>query len=234
VYDLSTKTCEQESNEDDIIYPRGKQQLKAGVDFPRQEEVGRIVHAAPEGKARTLLMVAAFAGLRTSELRALRWEDVTFGEDSGVIAVDQRADRFGRIGALKSKSGRRSIPIGPVVTNALRQLKFKATGYLIFGTGTGKPETHSNIVERIFHKAQIAAGVVDKDGAPLYSGFHCLRHFAASLMLHRREHGGQGLTLQEAQARLGHADLSTTADTYGHLLPAGSEGATLTGSQRSQ
>jgi integrase len=37
-------------------------------------------------------------------------------------------------------------------------------------------------------------------------------------MLHRREDGGLGLSLKEAQERLGHATLAMTADLYGHLL----------------
>jgi integrase len=212
--------------------PRDKRDLKAGADFPLQEEIGRIVRAAPEGKARALLMVAAFAGLRASELRGLRWEDVTLRKDGGTITVDQRADRFGAIGSPKSKKGRRSVPIGPLVANTLRGLKAEATGSLVFGTGTDKPDNHSNIVQRVFHKAQVAAGVVDKEGAPKYSGLHCLRHLAASLMLHRKEHGGQGLTLPETQAILGHATLAMTADTYGHMLPAKSDGAALAASER--
>ena len=135
-------------------------------------------------------MVAAFAGLRASEIRGLRWEDVKLGKDAGTIEVRQRADRFGVIGEPKSESSARSVLIGPMVVNALRHLKLTATGALVFATGTGKPDDHSNLVRRVFPKAQIAAGVLGEASEPQYSGLHSLRHFAASWALHRREEGG--------------------------------------------
>jgi integrase len=208
---------------------RSKRRLKAGVDFPTQQEVGRIIQAAPEGKVRTMLMVAAFTGLRGSELRGLRWTDVSL--EKGIITIEQRADRFGTIGAPKSESGHRSIPIGPILVNTLRTLKVKSTGKFVFGTSTDRPTDHSDIVH-LFHRAQVAAGVVDDAGKVRYLGLHKLRHFAASLMLHDRGHGGQGLRLQEAQAQLGHKTLAMTADTYGHLLPTNDDGSALAASER--
>jgi hypothetical protein len=58
-----------------------------------------------------------------------------------------------------------------MVVNTLRRLKVKAIGDLVFGIGNNEPENHSNIVQRIFHRAQVAAGVVDRSGAPKYSAY---------------------------------------------------------------
>jgi integrase len=204
---------------------RGKRKLKAGVDFPTPDEVGRIIRAAPEGKSRAILMMLAFAGLRSSELRGLRWVDINL--DKGTLTVEQRADAWGVIGAPKSESGHRTIPIGPLLVNTLRQLKVASTGVLVFPTATGRPIDHNDITRRIFHSAQIAAFDSIK-----YSGLHKLRHFAASWMLHRREEGGLGLTLKQAQVRLGHATMAMTADTYGHLLPVDDDGAGLAAAER--
>jgi integrase len=212
---------------------RGKKKLKAGVDFPTVQEIGRIINAAPDGKHRALLMVAAFAGLRGSELRGLTWDHVSLRKDSGAITVEQRADRFGTIGSPKSESGHRTIPVGPLVANTLRRLKAQAGKLmLVFGTASDKPENHSNIVQRIFQRAQIAAGVTNKAGEARYGGLHTLRHFAASFMLHRRDDGGLGLTLKQAQERLGHATLAMTADRYGHLLPVEDDGAGIAAAER--
>jgi integrase len=208
---------------------RTKRRLKAGVDFPQQDEVRRIIQAAPEGKARTLLMVTAFTGLRGSELRGLRWTDVNL--EKGSLTVEQRADRFGTIGSPKSESGHRTIPIGSILMNTLRHLKVESTGKLVFGTRTDRPTVHSELV-RHFQEAQVEAGIVDDAGKARYLGLHTLRHFAASLMLHSREHGGQGLRLQEAQARLGHATLAMTSDVYGHLLPVEDDDGKLAASER--
>src|SRR5262249_44682948 len=51
---------------------RGK--LKAGVDFPTQDEV-RAILAAAKGRWHPFFLVAVTCGLRASELRGLRWSD---------------------------------------------------------------------------------------------------------------------------------------------------------------
>src|SRR3984885_8407137 len=56
---------------------RQKGKLKVGVDIPTREEIKAIVEAA-KGRWRPILLTAIFTGLRASELRGLRWEDVGF------------------------------------------------------------------------------------------------------------------------------------------------------------
>jgi len=48
---------------------------------------------------------------------------------------------------------------------------------------------------------------------------HALRHFYASWCINRREDGGLGLPAKNVQTRLGHASITITLDTYGHLFP---------------
>src|SRR5262249_41222662 len=67
--------------------------------------------------------------------------------------------------------------------------------------------------------AVLAAGLKTKGGEPKYSGMHCLRHFHASLCINPPSRGGLGMTAKEVQARLGHASITVTMDTYGHLFP---------------
>ncbi len=62
-----------------------------------------------------------FTGLRSSELRGLRWLDVDL--KGGKIQVRQRADRRNVIGEPKSESGNRTIPISPHVFNTLKEWK---------------------------------------------------------------------------------------------------------------
>ena len=72
---------------------RGKSKLKVGVDIPTPDEIKRIIHAAT-GKHRPFLLTAIFTGLRSSELRGLRWQDVDLKR--GELHVRQRADRSTR------------------------------------------------------------------------------------------------------------------------------------------
>ena len=54
---------------------RHKGKLKVGVDIPAPDEV-RAIMAHLKGRWRPLMLTAMFTGLRASELRGLRWQDV--------------------------------------------------------------------------------------------------------------------------------------------------------------
>jgi integrase len=168
--------------------------------------------AAAGGRWRPFLLVAIFCGLRASELRGLRWADVDF--DGRQINVAQRADASHKIGRLKSKSAYRSIPLPPIVLNALREWKLvcpKGDLGLVFGNGRGKVESYSNLIERGFNPIQLAAGVVDQAGAPKY-GLHALRHACASLWIEN------GMNPKRIQTLMGHSSIQMTYDVYGHLF----------------
>jgi integrase len=174
------------------------------------------------------LLTAIFTGLRASELRGLYWESVDLRH--GKIHVRQRADRYLNVGKPKSEAGERTIPLPPMVLNALREWKLqcpKSTHGLVFPTGAGGIEHHANIVHRGLGPAQIAAGVVTKDGKPKYPGLHSLRHFYASWCINRKVDGGLELPIKVVQERLGHSTIALTADVYGHLFPSMDDGAEL-------
>jgi len=76
-----------------------------------------MVVVATDRRAKALLLLASFTGLRASELRGLRWWD-----KKGEIHVRQRADRYRQIGAPKSDTSRRTIPLDlDTVGDALKQ-----------------------------------------------------------------------------------------------------------------
>lgn len=191
--------------------------------IPTKAELQAIISNAAH-RWRPLIFTAIFCGLRGSELRGLRWTDVDF--DARKINVTQRADAFHKIGRLKSKSGYRSIPCPPLVVNALREWKLvcpKGELGLVFPTGSGQVESHSNIVQRGFEPIQLAAGVVDlteeidakgqRVMVPVAKyGLHALRHACASLWIEN------GMNPKRIQALMGHSTIQMTFDTYGHLF----------------
>jgi integrase len=85
--------------------------LKVGEDIPTPAEVNALLHAA-EGMMVPLLAVLVFCGLRTSEARALRWQDVDL--PGRLLHVRQRADKWGTIGEPKSGTSRREVPLSPL------------------------------------------------------------------------------------------------------------------------
>jgi integrase len=206
---------------------RGKSKLKVGVDIPTPDEIKRIIHAA-SGKHRPLLLTLIFTGLRSSELRGLRWQDIDLHR--GELHVCQRADEFNEIGKPKSDSGDRIIPIGPLVSNALKEWKLacpKGDLGLVFPNANGSLETHVNIIRHTLWPVQIAAGVVSKKGVAKYQGMHSFRHFYASWCINREKDGGLGLPIKAVQERLGHSSILMTSDVYGHLFPRGDDGSEL-------
>ncbi len=211
---------------------RQKGRLKVGVDIPSREEIRAIVGAV-QGLWRPILLTAIFTGLRASELRGLRWADVDLKK--GEIHVRQRADRYNAIGAPKSESGERTVPLPPIVANALRELRLICPGSadIVFVSSRGHVRSHSNIVFYGWHPAQVAAGVTTPDGTAKYPGLHALRHFYASWCINRREDGGLGLTPKLVQERLGHSTIGMTLDVYGHLFPRGDDGSELAAAEKS-
>jgi integrase len=212
---------------------RLKRKVQPGRDFPLTAEVKAMIDAA-QGRHRAIIVVAALAGLRSSEIRGLRRKDVVVA--GHLIHVRQRADRYGAIGNPKSEAGERDIPIGAFVGNTLREwllhMADKNPDALVFGTATGKPDYLPNIIHRVLHPVQVDAGIIDAHGKPKYTGMHCLRHYYASWLITRKQDGGQELPLKEVQARLGHATLAMTADTYGHLFPRSDHHAESTEAER--
>jgi integrase len=197
---------------------RARRKLEVGKDVPSPAEIKRLYEATAgdrprQKRKRALLLVAAFCGLRASELRGLRWEDIKTDE----LQVDQRADRFGKIGNPKSASSRRIVPLSPDVTRSLREWRIaQGGGTLVFATKRGTIETHTNML-RSLALVMRDAGVVDEDGVAKYT-LHDFRHFFASWCISPKERGGRGLSPKVVQEWLGHSTIAMTLDRYGHLF----------------
>lgn len=176
---------------------------------------------------RPLIVTAVFTGMRSSELRGLRWQDVDFKRSE--ISVNQRVDEFGEIGPPKSEAGIRTIPVPPLVINALKELRLRqANGpSFVFANPDGEPRSHTNVINKGLVPAMVRAGVVTEEGKAKYSGLHALRHFYASWLINRREDGGLALPAKMVQERLGHASIVMTMDVYGHLFPRDDDGSEL-------
>jgi len=214
---------------------RGEKKVWSGTDFPLKEEMASVI-AIITGHWRPVIIVLAFCGLRSSELRGLEWDDV-IGLDTAYpqVRVRQRADEEGKLGDTKSDSAQRSVPLNPLAADELRKWKKVCprdaeTGELhfVFPNGNGMVENHANISNRGWKEWQIKAGVSvpqrdndgkivkGEDGKPVMKakyGVHALRHFFASLMI------DQGFNPKRVQTLLGHSSIQMTLDVYAHLFP---------------
>jgi integrase len=202
---------------------RAERKLEIGRDIPTPGEIKRLIEATGNNaKLRAMLLTAALTGLRASELRGLRWSDVDLKAEE--LHVRQRADRYGVIGAPKTKESRRTVPLAADVLFALKQWRLacpKGELDLVFPTRTGAIEHHANALRSLASVAR-AAGVVHKGGKPKYA-LHAFRHFFASWCINPKERGGRELPAKVAQTLLGHSSITMTLDVYGHLFPSGSD-----------
>lgn len=230
----------------------GRIKLEVGRDIPTIEEIRsiRTVLDSIGGRWRPFILTAIFTGLRASELRGLRWQDVDL--DGKVLHVRQRADRFNAIGPPKSGAGTRSVPLPPLVVSALREWRLQspkcdpatlaeAGDHLVFPSRHGGIESHTICLRDGFGSIQRAAGMMvetgrfDRKGQPIKEpkyGLHALRHWYASWCLNRVEDGGLALEAHSVMRRLGHSKISMTIEVYGHLFPSKNDDTALEEAER--
>lgn len=183
-----------------------------------QPEARRFLSAIAGDRLEALFTVALALGLRRGEALGLRWQDIDF--EQRILRVNNSLQRFGgklHLTELKTNNSRRALHMPDVLLHKLqghrkRQLqdKLKAgtrwqESDLVFTTSMGTPMEPRN-VNRHFYEVIKTAGIS-------HFRLHDLRHYCASLLL------AQGVQLKIVSEILGHAQLSTTADIYTHILP---------------
>jgi integrase len=179
--------------------------------FASPAEAEKLI-AAARASERTIWATAMYAGLRLGELRALRVEDIDLAR--GVIHVNRGwDDKEGEI-ALKTRSGRRKVPIALVLRDFLAEhlLRTGRRGVdLALGRTPSDPFMGKTIQDRADEAWQDA-------GLNRITPHEC-RHTFASLMI------AAGVNAKALSTYMGHANISITLDRYGHLMPGNEEEA---------
>lgn len=208
----------------ELAAPRAAE-LTPGVDLPTLAEMPRILAAAEPGRQRAMFILLAFCGLRSGELRALRWSDLS----GAVVSVNRGVDEWGGFDDPKSNKSRRKLDMPPAAIEHLQTWKM-ASPYskdtdLVFPnrgeTRPGEARSHKVVADEV--RAVLRRAAVTVDGSPTgetkYSGLHQFRHWFASWSLYPREMGGRGAGLGEVSRLMGHASQAVTEQRYGHWFP---------------
>jgi integrase len=164
--------------------------------------------ASQDPRDYALVSLALFAGLRASELRGLAWAQVDLS--GAAVTLVQRADAKGMIGAPKSASSRRTVPLPASAVSVLRKWKLAcphSEAGLVFPSIAGKAMSHRYMSLNMLQPLVGTAGIEAL-------GLHDLRHAAASLWIEQR------VDAKRVQSWLGHHSIQVTFDTYGHLFEA--------------
>jgi integrase len=186
--------------------------VRGGRDrFAAPDEAEALIAAVPE-RDRPVWATAMYAGLRLGELRALRVQDVDLA--GGLIRLERGWDAAEGAIELKSRAGRRKVPIPAVLRDYLTEHLARSGRQgsdLIFGNTPGTPFT-PNMLQRRADQAWRAGGL--QRVTP-----HNCRHTFASLMI------AAGVNAKALSTFMGHANISITLDRYGHLMPGSEEEA---------
>jgi integrase len=180
-------------------------------------ELHSLISALDASPARTLLITAAFTGMRRGELIALRWDAVDL--DRAELRVRRTGTRIkGEYteGPPKSAKSRRTIALAPALVTLLRShATAQKEQRLRLGPGWQDEdrvfpgEDGGPIGATTIRKALDRA--LERAGLP-HLRIHDLRHTAATTLL------AAGGTIRDVQEMLGHASYAFTADTYAHVL----------------
>jgi site-specific recombinase XerD len=159
-----------------------------------RDEVTRLFAAAPNLRARALLMTTYAAGLRVSEVCALQLADIESAPDRMCIKVRQ------------GKGGKdRYTMLSPQLLQTLRDYWHQRRPRIwLFPSPTGNGGIDHKVAQRIYGVARDCAGL------GRVGGIHTLRHCFATHLLE------SGVDIHTIQRLLGHGHVSTTM-RYFHL-----------------
>jgi integrase len=172
---------------------------------------------------RVMISLALTTGLRRGELLGLEWNNVKFEDDQCTISVKQTL-AFLKDGGFtvkdpKTKGSKREVSVPPSLIADLKALKLQA-GKNRLGSGdlweggdrfflfsaweSGKPLNPSSVKTwwtRFIKRNKLK-----------YITFHSLRHTSATLLIN------EGVHAKIISERLGHSNIMTTMNIYGHVL----------------
>lgn len=178
--------------------------------FLTAEEVAALVDAMP-ARYKTLVIVGSYLGLRWQELAGLRRNAITLNGNQvptlRVVSTIERSNgRYEVKEYGKSAAARRTLKMPAWVSESLAwHLRAFPHDEWVFPAPGGKFLRYDNFRHRVWSGATTAAGIAPFD-------FHELRHTAAALMI------SEGANALQVKRRMGHEDVRTTFNIYGHLF----------------
>jgi len=176
----------------------------------KRDELSVLLAVLPE-RWQLFFRFLAATGLRISEAIALQWRHLELDGSSPHVKV-RRALVKGRMGAPKSKQGRRDVPLEHSLVLALREHRkvseWGGEDHPVFAAGNGSPLNLGNVFGRVLKPAAEEAGVP-------WAGFHTFRHTCASMLF------AHGRNAKQVQRWLGHHSAAFTLSVYIDLLDDG-------------
>jgi len=181
--------------------------------FLTMEQMNAIIDQADEWH-RPMWRLLIGSGLRLGEATALLASDFQLDAATPSVRIMkawQEMEDGWAVGAPKTKKARRTVALAPSTVTAIRErVEAAPKGKPVFSIspGTTVYPQHRQWLDAWY--AALKASKLELDQRPR---IHDIRHSHASMMI------AGGMNLFELANRLGHESITTTTNTYGHLVP---------------
>lgn len=177
-----------------------------------------------EGDRMELVVyIAAYYGLRRSEICGLKWDAIDFDKKTITVCrkivskFDNGKEEIVCQDELKTEASKRTLPLIPKIEKMLRERMFLEVHYsrllkkgynhdydgFVCRDNLGELITPSYVTDHFKH-------IIDKNNMK-HLRFHDLRHSCASLLL------ANNIPMKAIQEWLGHSTYTVTANFYSHL-----------------
>ena len=163
----------------------------------------------PQGWCNGLAVITiATTGLRTQEIAALRWSAVDFEHDRLLVLTAKKRGKGGVsfIGNVKSKKGRRAVPLG-ALSKLLKEWRlrspFASDDDFVFPTHEGNFRSNYETWNRTIRR------VLDIENIDRHFTSYTFRHFYATLLAHKTQND-----FVKVADRLGHTNINFSRSVY--------------------
>ncbi|MGC5078433.1 tyrosine-type recombinase/integrase [Agrococcus sp. DT81.2] len=179
--------------------------------FLSRPEFQTLLERVPD-RYRGFVLFLAGTGVRWGEATALTWGDINLHTTPPTVRIDKAWKKTAGgpavLGIPKSSKSRRTVSLWPELVDALGTPGPAKS--LVFAADKGGKLWPGRFHDSTWRPTVKAANDAGMEKTPT---IHDLRHTHASWLI------AAGAPLPFVQARLGHEKITTTVDTYGHLLP---------------
>ncbi|SES65719.1 tyrosine-type recombinase/integrase [[Clostridium] polysaccharolyticum] len=207
------------------IMPKAKKTKKKKVPTREQQQV--FITCAQKSELYNLIVVALYTGMRSGEIRALRWSDIDFNNKMICVNHTLCYKKGGEyyLGEPKTETSERMIPLLDGAAEAFENARKKQLEQkellgsywkpypgledLIFTSPSGYPINNSMVCNKM---KTIVRQIRKKYPDFPNITFHTLRHIFATRNIESK------MQPQILKTILGHRKLATTMDLYAHVL----------------
>ncbi len=198
------------------------------IEFWTKEEIDFYLNEIYGSYLYTPILIEIFTGLRIGELCGLRWCDIDF--DANTLTVNNQViyDRELKIltfsEVLKTDTSHRTISLPTLLINHLESIRNNAadSDFIVLSREglMCNPRNLSMNFTKSIHKYRKSISELEKENKKIPENymqlkqitFHALRHTHATLLIFNGEN------IKVISERLGHKNISTTLDTYTHIM----------------